>query len=218
MKKRIFAIVLIVCLVSGIAFAAKGDIKVGAQAGFGTDRSSYKSIVAGNKVNYNKTIFNGFFFVATGEYDVTDAIGIKAEAGILTMGKGTSRVICKDLGIDSTLDGPEAPVNFSFYLGGQYEFEIGDDFSLAAGAGVDMMLGKQDKDLEKGNGRIGVGFEAVGSYAINNDIDVTLGARYAIYFINTNSDDARNIQDWKDAGGSVFQSGLKIFAGCTYTL
>ncbi len=218
MKKRLFAIVLIVCLTVGVAFAAKGDFKVGAQAGFGTDRIRFKNTYGSDTTGTIKSYNNGFFFVATGEYDVTDEIGVKVEAGILTMGTNKTRTVIKDYDVDETIEGSEAPVNFSFYVGGQYSFSITEDICVAAGAGVDMMLGKTYKEADKGNGRIGVGVEAVGSYAISKNIGVTLGARYSIYFINTNKDDAQNIEDWRDAGSKVLQSGLKIFAGCTYTL
>jgi len=218
MIKKIVLVLIVSCLAFGMAFAAKGDIKVGGQAGFGTDRTRRQIILGTDTKEVIKAYNNGFFFTASGEYDVTDEIGVKLEAGILTMGTGKIRTIVKDLDQDNTVDGDEAPVNFSLYLGGQYEFNIGEDFALAAGAGVDMMLGKQYNEADKANGRIGVGAEVVGSYAVNKDLSVTLGARYAIYFINTDSDVASNLKDEKDAGTKILQSGLKIFAGCTYTL
>ncbi len=204
MSKKVFAIVLIVCLAVGVAFAEKGDIKVGAQAGYANELVSAK--YAEEK---GKLVSNGFYAAVSGEYDVTDEIGVKLEAGIDTMGTW------KDDSGDSTT----APVNFSFYLGGQYAFEITDEISVAAGLGADMMLGKQfnkDNDYENINARIGVGAEVVGSYAIAKDIDINLGARYGIYFINTDSEGMINFL--KDHDYKIFQSGLKIFAGATYAL
>ncbi len=221
MSKKLFAIILIVCLAVGVAFAEKGDIKVGAQAGFGTDRFR----IAGEMMNvksvqkYNN---NGFFFVATGEYDVTDEIGVKLEAGILTMGETQFYVKTGDSDADTEGLEDSVPVNFSVYLGGQYAFDITDEIGIAAGLGLDMMIGKNyisESVSDEVNARIGVGAEVMGSYAVTKDIDVTLGARYAIYFINTNSKVSDNVSHLRDdLDVSVFQSGLKIFAGATYAL
>ncbi len=217
MNKKIVAIILIACLAFGVAFAEKGDIKVGAQAGFGTDRIRTSGPLGDEKV-VTKTYNNGFFFVATGEYDVTDEIGVKLEAGILTMGNTQMNIKSgsEEAGAGSLKD--SVPVNFSVYLGGQYAFEITDEISIAAGLGLDMMIGNQYLSGDEVNARIGVGAEAVGSYAVTKDIDVSFGARYAIYFINTNSTVTYYISSLRDDEGHAFQSGLKIFAGCTYTL
>lgn len=225
--KKVLAIALVLCLVVGAAFAAKGDIKVGGQLGFGFDWTKvhvHTDLGGGASADYTMKVRNsGLYFNATGEYDVTDAIGVKAEIGLMTMGKQSvyerTEITGFPTGEETVTDKNATPMNFTFYLGGQYAFEVSKGINVAAGAGLDIMMGKQDSsDDAKSNTRIGVGIEAVGSYAINKNINVTLGAKYSIYFANTNEDIKKAFKDAKDAGGSVFQSGLKIFAGCTYTL
>ena len=155
---------------------------------------------------------------------------LSMEIGINTMGKAHLKVESTDSSEseDSTAT-DSTPVNFTAYLGGEYNFEVNDEIGVGVGLGIDMMLGKQSAESDdKANGRIGVGMKAVGKYAINKQFEVSLGAKYSIYFINTGSETEATIpymikateETAKLSGASFshFQSGLKIFAGCTYTL
>ncbi len=213
MNRKVFAVILIACLAIGVAFAAKGDVKVGAEAGYGID---WTRVSADDE--FNRYYNNGFYFVATGEYDITDEIGVKLSAGMQTMGKNKLYTSLTE----ETYEYGDVPVNFPVYIGAQYAFGITDEIAIAAGAGVDMLIGRQLAeelfDEDGINLKLGVGIEAVGSYAITDEIDINLGARYAIYFLNANSAYADRLQVYKDAGNKVFQSGLKVFAGCTYAL
>ncbi|MBO4424090.1 MAG: hypothetical protein J5768_01115, partial [Spirochaetales bacterium] len=57
-----------------------------------------------------------------------------------------------------------------------------------------------------------------GSYAINKNLDVLLGARYSLYFINSSESLKEAREDAKELGAklSFNSSALRIFAGCTY--
>jgi len=227
--KKLLVIAMLLCLVLCSVFAAKGDIKVGAQVGYGFDWTSLKFSVS-DKYIKDLITEGGLYLVGTGSYNVADDVSIKAEIGINTMGKA-------NLKVDSTIDPSESedstatdstPVNFTAYLGGEYGFDVNDEISVGVGLGIDMMMGKQSANTDdKANGRIGVGMEAVGKYSINKQLEVSLGAKYSIYFINTGSDTEAIIPYMikgaeetaklvSGASVSHFQSGLKIFAGCTY--
>jgi len=225
MKKGL-AIALIMTLVIGAAFAAKGDIKVGAQVGWGFDwmrMNKTQTILDHEYTGIEITKYNGLSAVLTGEYDITDAIGVKLEAGINLMGKQKNISIWKKDGVvvsEEVVDDPDTtPMNYAFYLGGQYSFAVNKQIGITAGAGVDMMLGKQgSSDDEEVNGRIGVGLEAVGSYAVTDKISVTLGAKGSIYFFNTGEEFNYYKEKMQEIGWKYLQSGLKVFAGATYKI
>ncbi len=213
MKKKVFAIILIVCLVAGAAFAKKGDILVGAQLGYGRDAIHMKGAIVPSLASAKGTLAqNGFYFTATGEYGVTDAVYAKAELGILA-GKCASTVesLTTDYKETFTYD---IPVNFLAYLGAEFKLSVNDDISVLAGAGLDMAMGKITENNEEGDFRLGLGLEATCVYAINKDLSVKAGARVSVIFVDSNPD----LQDLYDLGDNHFHYGLKIFAGCTYTL
>ena len=220
MNKKVFAIILIVCLAFSVAFAAKkGDLKVGAQLGYGFD--SIKLTYSEN--TYATTNNGGFYFAATGEYYFTEALAGKAEFGINTMGKAKGKGSIA--GISKTSDASESsPMQFSAYVGAEYSLELSKEMNLALGIGWDMMIGKESKaDDAKTNAAMGLGLEAVGAYAINKNVAVTLGAKFGWHFINTDDQikkDLSNVNSILDLFGAgdvkIGHTSFKIFAGMTY--
>ena len=214
--KKVFAIILIVCLAVGVAFAAKSEneIKVGAQAGYGGQSITLKYDDS-NKINVSN---GGFYFAATGEYAFSEALEAKVEAGLNTMGKAKSKVSTSLATLNDTADSA-SPVHFSVYAGAQYNIELSDEMSLGLGAGWDMMIGKEsDSDDAKTNAAMGLGLEAVGAYELQDNLAITLGFKFGWHFINTDDD----IEDaYATAGDNDWKASnitYKIFAGVTYSL
>lgn len=202
--KKAFSIVIVVCLAFGVAFAAKGAVKVGGQIGFGIENISMKKSPYG--LNMSK---NGFYLAATGEYGITNEILCKAEFGFATGASKHKTTVDGEEFSSSTYD---APINFFGYVGGEYSIEINKQINILAGAGLDFGFGKLADYYDDGDFRLGAAVEAAGVYNINKGLDVRLGARFAFYFLDSNSE-LKNVYDAYD-NHSHF--GLKIFAGCTY--
>lgn len=210
--KKVFAIVLIVCLAMTAVFADKGDFKVGAQVGLGTDSTTAKVTVG--VATTTKTSNSGFYFAAAAEYEFADNIALKASAGLNLFGKAKSTTSGSGASISGTAD-DNTPANFSLYVGGQYAIEVNKKLDLVLGAGMDLMSGKLSKDDDaKSNTRIGLGIEAVIRYAVQDNFAIDFGTRFGIYFANTNSD----VKDMIDACDSYSNLGVKIYAGATFTL
>jgi hypothetical protein len=217
MNKRITVVIAVLLCVSAAAFAAGGDIRVGAAAGYGADWFSL-----GNDSGQEVFSNGGLYVSVDGSYDIADGISVDLSAGFMTMGKCVlSYREDGDEPMSITAEEITDPC-FSLYLGPSYRFNITKEFSVTAGAGFDMMLGgfiHPVAESMRTNGRIGAGAQVRGSYSVADRIEVVLGARYSYYFINTNEVVQSNIDEVKktDAVRS-FQSGLKVFAGATYTL
>ena len=209
--KKAFAIVLIACVAFGIAFAKSADIKVGGQLGFGgmslkvfldpDDSSSYMHIGLG-----------GFMFAGTAEYQVSDALSARAEVGMNIFGK--AKVAHYVAGHEAPSEQPDTPAgaHFIIYLGAQYNLQLTKEISLGLGAGFDVLMGKlvaTDKE-DTFNAGMGLGAEVVGSYAIDKNISVNLGGKFAWHFINTN-------KEMKEQG-NITNLAYQIFAGATYAL
>ncbi len=213
--KKVFAIVLIACIAFGVAFAAKSaDLKVGAQLGYGMHIITAKY----DSDNHLKATNGGFYAAGTFEFGLSDALALKAEAGINTMSKAKSSCTLVGVTIDTSSD-KAAPIQFSAYVGAEYLLELSKDIDLALGAGWDMMIGKESTaDDAKTNAAMGLGLEAVGAYKVNKNIAITLGAKFGWHFINTDDDLAdaystASANDWK-----IGHTSLKFFAGLTYAL
>ena len=212
--KKVFAIVLIVCLAMTAVFAAKGDFKIGAQAGVGTEAFGAKK----DSDNYLKVNNAGFYVAGTAEYYFSDAFAGRAEFGINTMGKAKSTVSI--LGVSTTKTADKAsPLMLSAYVGAEYDIELSKTFDLLLGAGWDMMIGKLSSDEDaKSNAAMGLGLEAIGALELSKKAQLTFGVKYGMLFVNTNDDvaDAYTTaadNDWKISNGS-----FKFFAGMTFTL
>lgn len=221
--KKVFAIILIVCLAVGVAFAAKSEneIKVGAQAGYGAD---FIKLTQNDNI-WSKTNNGGFYFAGTGEYSFTDAISAKVELGLNTMGKAKNTGKVSSLSYETTAD-EASPLMFSVYAGAQYNIELSDDINLGLGAGWDMMIGKESNaDDAKTNAAMGLGFEAVGAYELQDNLAITLGAKFGWHFINTDDqikEDLENVNTilsyFTSDDVKVAHTTFKIFAGVTYSL
>ena len=223
--KKVLAIALVLCLVMGAVFAAKGDIKVGAQLGY-VGGFSRQKVSEGNDYMKVKASVGGFGFEAAGLYDVTDEVSVKAAFGLVFFGKNAKVTVNTHIeGLPDSTDSDtvevDAPVQFSFYLGGQYAFEVTKEIKVAAGAGLDLTFGKDSKDDDaKSSLSLGLGAEVTGTYAINKNIDVLLGARYSFYFVDTDENLKKEKEAYEALGAkfSYSSSALRIFAGCTYKI
>jgi opacity protein-like surface antigen len=204
MNKKVLVVVLVLVLAVGSVFAAKSDMKVGAQLGYG-GRTVIENAKDGDVY---KLFNNGFYGAFTFEYGITNAISVKAEAGINTMGTLIEKYNDEDPEPwDST------PVNFTFFAGAFYNYAINKEITVYGGAGFDMLIGNFEKEsTNKADVGFGLGLEAGASYKINNQISVNAGGKFAWHFVNT-----RNY-NFYDSDSKISQLTYKAYAGVTYSL
>ena len=213
--KKVFAIILMVSLVFGMAFAAKSSgLKVGAQAGYGAE-----FLKLSKDSSYIKVNNGGFYFAGTAEYDFSDSFAGKVELGINTMGKAKSTAKIGGIAEVTGTASEASPMHFSAYVGGEFALEVSKDFNFLVGAGLDALIGKESSDDDaKVNAAIGLGLEAVGAYSVNKNVAVTFGAKFGWHFINTDDDIDDAYGSLGDNGVSTSNVSLKFFAGITYAL
>ena len=205
--KKFITIVLISCLVLGAAFAtSNGDIKVGGQLGFNSTiiRADSTEMNATNKV-----AINGFLIEVDGQYFVTDAVSIKAEAGLAINGGATVNVTYH--GETHSVSADPGAVSYAMYVGGQYDFDLGKGFTLGVGGGLDALFGDIAAESESESFNFGFGFaaEVVAAYSVNKNIDITLGGKFAWRFVNT-------MKEFNDSSFRTNGFGIQVFAGATY--
>ena len=212
--KKAFAIVLMVSLVLGMAFAAKSSgLMVGAQAGYGAE-----FLKVSKDDSYIKINNGGFYFAGLAEYAFSDSLAGKVELGINTMGKA-KYTIGSALGEANYTSGDASPMHFSAYVGADFGLELSKELNLYLGAGIDALIGKEsNNDDAKVNAAIGLGLEAVGAYKVDKGIAITAGAKFGWHFINTDDDIDGAYSELGDNGVKVGNVSLKFFAGVTYTL
>ncbi len=236
--KKVLAVALVLCLVFGAAFA-KSKIEIGVQAGYGNEYTQLEGSEASISVpSVSNTrmvaLSQGAFYAAlTGSFGIAEDIAIKAEVGINTMGHLKEQMTLNgSSGGEVTYKNP-TPMNFNFYLGGEYNIDFSSGFGFAAGLGLDIMYGKEAPLADEApNGRIGFAVEAIGKYEISKNIKINLGGRFAVHFLNTGDTSKAYIaklikdgKDWVDSpvvgvskSFSHFQGGFSVFAGVTYSL
>ena len=215
--KRFITILIVACVVAGSLFAAQGDIRVGGHLGYGFDITSAKQQLLGGQI-IDKMTSDGFHFAVSGEYEFVEGISAKLEAGGMTMGC-LKEFHKTNEGEETEIAEKATPINVNVYLGVTYEIPINDMFGAFAGLGVDAMIGKQSADAdEQTNARIGVGLDAGGTYNLNDQISFNGGARYCLYFLNTSDQAKEAIEYLKAHNGKIFQHGMKVFAGVSYSL
>ena len=213
MNKKVFAIVLIVCLVLGAAFAKKGDFKLGGQLGIGvvTEKAKQKIVTVDTTTT---TSNSGFYFAVAGEFEFADNIAIKGEVGMNLLGKATVKATAE--GHTETATASEkSPALFAMYVGGQYNIEVNKSINIAIGAGFDMLSGKMDNsdDAEK-NTKLGLGIESIVAFKLQDNFTLDLGARISFFFANTKKD----YSDAVKSLDSYSSTALKFFAGATFAL
>lgn len=205
MNKKVLVVVLVLVLAVGSVFAAKSDMKVGAQLGYG-GRSFILNVNSSEAAYVN----NGFYGAFTFEYGVTDAISVKAEAGINTMGTTVVKMGSKP----QTDPNGATPVNFALFVGAMYNYAINKEITAYGGAGVDMLIGYISTEKDSSNMAIGLGLELGASYKINKQISVNVGGKFGWQFINTFDFHTG------DASDKIKKNNLayKAYAGVTYSL
>ncbi|MBR4121335.1 MAG: outer membrane beta-barrel protein [Spirochaetales bacterium] len=214
--KKVFAIVLIVCLAMTAVFADKGDFKVGAQVGYGSESLSIKK----SDDNYLAINNGGFYVAGTGLYYFSDAVAGRFEVGLNTMGKAVANSKIAGLKVlDNSKADKASPMHFSVYGGLQYDLEVSKQLGLGLGAGWDMLIGKESDDEDaKTNASMGLGFEVVASFVVSKSCDLTLGTKFGWHFVNTDDDIADAYGTADDNGWKTTATALQIFAGLTFAL
>ena len=211
--KKVFAIVLIVCLAMTAVFADKGDFKVGAQLGMGTVSEKGKEkllTVDTTTVSSN----GGFYFALAGEFEFADNIALKAEVGMNLLGKATVKVTAEGH-TESATASDKSPALFAMYFGGEYIIEVNKSINVAIGAGFDMLSGKMDSsDDAESNAKIGLGIESVMGFKLEDNFSLDLGVKFSLFFANSNKDYADSVKNLD----SYSSTGFKFFAGATYSL
>lgn len=212
--KRFVAVLIIALFVVGGIFAfsfSTENLKAGAQVGY-----THMGLNFGDDTLELGVYVPGISVSGTAEYGITEAIAIKAELGAniylhphtsATYGGETHREVA-----DETV-----PVHFNMYLGGEYGFVLNDRFSVSAGAGFKMMVGKLDSDMDSANVYFGLGMEAVGRYKIDEHFTATAGLQFGWFFANTAEDLTEQAKLVRDAGGHWFEHGVNAYAGVVYS-
>ena len=186
MSKKVFAIILIVCLAFSVAFAAKkSGFTAGAELGYGAMNFTFSDK---DSSDYIRLSNGGFYLAGTVEYGLSKNLSVVGKAGINTLGLATIK-ISADGWEHTEKDDGSAPVQFVAYVGAQYNFILADNLSLNLGAGFDTMLGKLDSDdKDSFNAAMGIGFEAGVCFKPTENLAITLTDRFAWHFVNTNKD------------------------------
>ena len=209
--KKVFIIALMACLVLGAAFA--DGLKVGAQGGYG-------SFVAGfvdedDAASYLITSQNGFYGAASLEFDATEALGLKAEFGVLVPSKAYLTVRNGKDDKPETEEMPDGTIDFkpifNGYLGLQFNAELAKTLSFTVGAGLDLFFAGEGDDFNLG---IGAGAEVISSFNVSDNFSLNVGGKFGYYFFNTN-------EDFKESpipGTKIVTFGWKAFAGATINL
>ena len=211
--KKVFAIVLIACLAFGVAFAKSSGLKVGAQLGFGGMNYKLADKEAPSS-NYMKASIGGFMFAGTADYELSDALSARAEIGMNFFGNAKS-VVCVAGHKSSDTAETSTGAHVIMYLGAQYNLELSKEINLGIGAGFDVLMGKMDsEDSDSFNAAMGLGAEVIGSYAVNNNLSINLGGKFAWHFINTNDD----LNSLASDDTRLTNIAYQIFAGATYAL
>ena len=215
MNKKVFAIILIVCLAFGVAFAAKASgLKAGVQLGYGG--FSFTIADKDDTKNYLNIADGGFYGAVDGKYEFAKDLSVKAEFGVIIMGKSSWTI--NYIGQKKTFQSDAFPVHFSVYAGAEYCIEIAKDLCVDLGVGFDVLMGKMtddDSDAESFNAAMGPALEAEVEYHFSDNFKASLGGKFAWHPINTNKD-ITEFLTWLADEDIVTNFGYQVYAGCTY--
>ena len=226
--KKVLTIVLVMCLAFCSVFAEKGKAEVGVVMGYAEEFFQMEYSLSDYSYKF-VGLQPGFNITGTAAYGITDDVSLKAEVGVTLYGKLKTQITVNGINGEPEIASEATPMNFNFYVGGEYEIEFSRGLAVCAGLGADIMMGKQTcADNETSNTRIGLGFEAIAKYAINKNLNVSFGGRFAVHFVNTGDKTTASLpyaidqmQKWVDTFGgtfSRFQGAFRVFAGVTYSL
>lgn len=211
--KKVIIISLMSCLVLGMVFA--NGLKVGVEAGYGSYQQAF--VDKDDSYSYLKTLRNGFYGSASFEFDASESFGLKAEIGVL---KPMKEYLSVRASKDDTPSMDEVPSDyanydplFTGYLGLQFNAGLSDALSLGLGAGMDVILEKDDED--KLYIAIGAGAEVIASVGISDSLALNVGGKFGYYFVNTSD----SVNDTAKLLGCRYASlSWKAFAGATIIL
>ncbi len=216
--KRLIGIAIILCVAFGFAFAARGDLDVGVMIGYGKEffNWNYKTIADSESTLY----VGGLNVNGTASYSLHNFAAVKVEVGINTMGDA---VLYNSTYKDGQTISSDVPANVNLYVGGESLFNLGRDFYLGTGVGLDAMYGRQlNLSTETESLRLGVGFELFGRYSLNENISVNLGVKASLYFLNIGGDTnyVTHILNTEETNGSLnyLPGAMNFLAGVTYRI
>ena len=209
--KKVIIIALMACLVLGAAFA--DGLKVGAQGGYG-------SFVTGmvdedDAASYLMTSQNGFYGAASLEFDATEALGLKAEFGVLAPSKAYITVRNGKDDKPETEEIPDGTIDlkpiFTGYLGLQFNADLAKTLTFTVDAGLDLFFAGEGDDFNLG---IGAGAEVISSFNVSDNFSLNVGGKFGYYFFNTNED----LKEPPVPGVKLAFFSWKAFAGATINL
>ena len=132
---------MIICLAVTSAFAIDG-LKVGAETGYTQYGINLKADDAKVAIGVG-----GFTFSGIATYQVVENVDAVVKLGFNAYGKPHTAFT---YGGNTTkeVEDEVVPVHFTTYVGGRYTYIINDQFSAYAGFGLDMMVGKLDREAK----------------------------------------------------------------------
>ncbi len=182
MNKKFLTIVLVVLLTMTSVFAYRGEMKVGANLGYGLDGYGYS--VSPTSSDVTVKLYGGIYAAGTFQYGLTDSLYAKAEVGVNTF---YEFITSTTGGTPSRVDTNSRTTNALVSAALVYDIPIGRIFAIDLQIGVDSILGKPSVGAEKFNASIGVGFGSGFVVNITDDISLSYNSKISLYFANTNS-------------------------------
>ncbi len=201
MSKKILTIGLVVLLAMTCAFAYSGEIKVGINAGVGSDNRSQ---------NNTNILELGGNVTGCVYYGLSDSTFVKFELGLNTYSIGATYYNGKE---NSEYDLDRNP-NAVFYLGFVYNLPLGRNglFEWELSAGLQGLAGSSFFD-DKFNLSLGLGVEETIIFNLTNSFAITTSTRTGVQFVNTNKDVASSLEKYDQTAIPVY-----ITVGANYSL
>ena len=208
MNKKILTIVLVVLLSMTCAFAYKGEMKVGANLGYGLDGWGYSISTTSNDVTVK--VYGGIYVAGTFQYGLTNSLYAKAEVGINAFNNFITSSTGETLySVKTNSRTPNALVSVALVS----EIPLSEFFSFDLQASIDSIIGKPSIGAEKFNASIGLGLGLSFAVNITNDLSLSYNSKVSVYFANTNSTYGKIIANY-----DYILVGAQNNIGITYSL
>lgn len=209
MSKKFVTMVLVALLAMTCVFAYKGEIKVGLNAGVGSDNAVFEAS-DGSKVT---CIILGANVTGSVHYGLSDSSYVKLELGLNTYNEAAFYVNDTQVASYTGIEDERKP-NCVYYLGYVYNMPLGRNgiFEWEFGAGLQGMLGSclTSNDF---NFSLGIGVEETMIFNITNNIAITATTRSGVQILNTN----KELKDFL-SGLNLLSIPVYFTAGVTYSL
>lgn len=210
MNKKVFVLVLVVLLAMTCAFAYKGEMKVGANIGYGADGWGQSTTSSGN-TNTRVALDAGLYAAGTFQYGIANDFYFKAEVGVNTFSKhGYS-----DNGEKSKVIDSDRTANVIASVAILYDIPIGKIFAIDLQIGADTIFGMPSYWNSKYKKNVGCGLSFGSGVAINftDDFALNFNSKVTVYFSCLDSDYAKMVSDL-----GLILIGLQENIGITYSL